>query len=1191
MSLGASSRLMFFVSISLAWCSTVVWAQNADMNTNTSWPKRTDAYGDIISRTDSTPTLNDVPQAALTSDTLEVDAAISANSVRRVCQDGTPVTETTGSVWYVARESSGTGNGTTWDGAFNTIQPAIDAAFAAGGGEVWVTRGVYDEVRLTLSGALSMAPGVQVYGGFIGTETARDERDWEANATRIDGSQARAGSSAYHVVVGAEDAMLDGFEITGGRAVGAGDDDQVGGGMLIKNASMTVARCTFFVNVGGWGGGLAIVTSASPTIERCIFENNQGTVNGGGVHVWDQCAPLFRDCIFTNNSAERMGGALLEGGDSASTIFGCYFNLNFARNLGGAIGEYEGGASRIVNCVFVGNTVQSDQWGGGGLGCWQSAPIVINCTFSMNSSPFGAGIYQDGPPAPMRVINSILWEDVGGELNGSFDITYCNVQGGAQGEGNLSPPENPLFVDPENGDFRLAANSPCIDRGTLSEAPTVDIIGTPRPQDQGIDMGAYEYAPGQEGEGEGEGEGEEPPLTPWVTVAITEANDLCRVYLNGELAVETAWGEGPGGIEIGDEPGYSGEVDITQALRVGNNTFRFVVWNAEGCCAVSGFFQVKVNGVTVYNNGIERADSTEGVKFFDTYSLLWDLTKADLIVEAQDAVTQARLPFAVVRVDPGGHTARLADNGLHRFLLDRPGAYTATAFAAGYEPETAPPLVFGADSVYATVVFFMTPQAGGSPDSDGDGLPDWDEINLHGTNPDNPDTDGDGMSDLFEVQYGLDPTLDDAHEDLDGDGFTNLREFFLRSDPTDPSDPRADFYVSLAGNNANAGTRDAPWRTLQYAIDAVGELVGDAVGRAEPARLRLLADGTLASVIAEAGTYQEDVALRPGIRVEGASLGQTIIQGRVTGAPHSALVRVRVQEPAAGATPLVRVSNSAMLLDRVTLRGRTSSLATGVLFEGEDTGGTLMTDCVLVQLRTGLDIHGAVPLVRRTRFSDISGDAIVLRAISAKQGEENTLGTANDSGSGWNRFENIGGKVVVNERGTEIRVEDNDWDTDDPAEIAELVEGPVDYEPFLPKGGGLLPASIICAVWEAATNMPVTNAALSIAPGGITPVTDNVDGVYVFAALPAGTYTVTVNAPGFDAMGTATTVSGGQTASLVFALGAEKAQPPPDGCGCFKAADASGPALSAQAGNVLVLVLAVAAALSRRRRAARASRP
>ena len=689
----------------------------------------------------------------------------------------------------------------------------------------------------------------------------------------------------------------------------------------------------------------------------------------------------------------------------------------------------------------------------------------------------------------------------------------------------------------------------------------------------------------------GEGEGEEPPLTPWVTVAITEANDLCRVYLNGELAVETAWGEGPGGIEIGNQPGYSGEVDITQALRVGNNTFRFVVWNAEGCCAVSGFFQVKVNGVTVYNNGIERADSTEGVKFFDTYSLLWDLTKADLIVEAQDAVTQARLPFAVVRVDPGGHTARLADNGLHRFLLDRPGAYTATAFAAGYEPETAPPLVFGADSVYATVVFFMTPQAGGSPDSDGDGLPDWDEINLHGTNPDNPDTDGDGMSDLFEVQYGLDPTLDDAYEDLDGDGFTNLREFFLRSDPTDPSDPRADFYVSLAGNNANAGTRDAPWRTLQYAIDAVGELVGDAVGRAEPARLRLLADGTLASVIAEAGTYQEDVALRPGIRVEGASLGQTIIQGRVTGAPHSALVRVRVQEPAAGATPLVRVSNSAMLLDRVTLRGRTSSLATGVLFEGEDTGGTLMTDCVLVQLRTGLDIHGAVPLVRRTRFSDISGDAIVLRAISAKQGEENTLGTANDSGSGWNRFENIGGKVVVNERGTEIRVEDNDWDTDDPAEIAELVEGPVDYEPFLPKGGGLLPASIICAVWEAATNMPVTNAALSIAPGGITPVTDNVDGVYVFAALPAGTYTVTVNAPGFDAMGTATTVSGGQTASLVFALGAEKAQPPPDGCGCFKAADASGPALSAQAGNVLVLVLAVAAALSRRRRAARASRP
>lgn len=49
------------------------------------------------------------------------------------------------------------------------------------------------------------------------------------------------------------------------------------------------------------------------------------------------------------------------------------------------------------------------------------------------------------------------------------------------------------------------------------------------------------------------------------------------------------------------------------------------------------------------------------------------------------------------------------------------------------------------------------------------------------------DTDGDGMPDFWELQYGLDP-LDptDADKDLDGDGFTNLEEFIGGTDPSDP---------------------------------------------------------------------------------------------------------------------------------------------------------------------------------------------------------------------------------------------------------------------------------------------------------------------------------------------------------------------------------------------------------------------
>ncbi len=49
------------------------------------------------------------------------------------------------------------------------------------------------------------------------------------------------------------------------------------------------------------------------------------------------------------------------------------------------------------------------------------------------------------------------------------------------------------------------------------------------------------------------------------------------------------------------------------------------------------------------------------------------------------------------------------------------------------------------------------------------------------------DTDGDGIPDWWELEHGMDP-LDpsDAHKDLDGDGFTAIEEFQAGTDPRDP---------------------------------------------------------------------------------------------------------------------------------------------------------------------------------------------------------------------------------------------------------------------------------------------------------------------------------------------------------------------------------------------------------------------
>jgi hypothetical protein len=54
---------------------------------------------------------------------------------------------------------------------------------------------------------------------------------------------------------------------------------------------------------------------------------------------------------------------------------------------------------------------------------------------------------------------------------------------------------DPLFMDPENGDFHILEGSPAIDAGIADNAPENDILGNIRPEGSGIDIGVFEYIP------------------------------------------------------------------------------------------------------------------------------------------------------------------------------------------------------------------------------------------------------------------------------------------------------------------------------------------------------------------------------------------------------------------------------------------------------------------------------------------------------------------------------------------------------------------------------------------------------------------------------------------------------------------------------------------------------------------------
>ena len=90
----------------------------------------------------------------------------------------------------------------------------------------------------------------------------------------------------------------------------------------------------------------------------------------------------------------------------------------------------------------------------------------------------GGGFYCAGNTYPILTNNIIRADTASGEgdefyVDGSPMVTYCDIEGGWEGEGNIDLP--PLFRDPSGSDFHLMStscgdpsDSPCIDAGDPS---------------------------------------------------------------------------------------------------------------------------------------------------------------------------------------------------------------------------------------------------------------------------------------------------------------------------------------------------------------------------------------------------------------------------------------------------------------------------------------------------------------------------------------------------------------------------------------------------------------------------------------------------------------------------------------------------------------------------------------------------
>jgi hypothetical protein len=158
------------------------------------------------------------------------------------------------------------------------------------------------------------------------------------------------------------------------------------------------------------------------------------------------------------------------------------------------------GRTIIVNNIVYWN-------GGSGITAYSSGYVSIdnNTTFKNSQSAIPhTGEVAAYASSNVNMINNICYAAPGRLFYGVhanafsviwgsnllFSTTIAPSEAGSA-LGRRDMVADPIFTDPANADFELAAESPAIGTGTNSFAPRADFLGNPRPRGK-IDRGAYQ---------------------------------------------------------------------------------------------------------------------------------------------------------------------------------------------------------------------------------------------------------------------------------------------------------------------------------------------------------------------------------------------------------------------------------------------------------------------------------------------------------------------------------------------------------------------------------------------------------------------------------------------------------------------------------------------------------------------------
>lgn len=417
------------------------------------------------------------------------------------------------------------------------VDPSVGGAIGAVGSAVGIADCSFAQNYARAGGAVAVSDGSLEVIGCQFYENG-DDVDYSAPAAQITDYFCEYGGA---LLVEYSEYLIEGCTF-GDNTAGV-----AGGAVLLALSGGTIDGCDFEGNecgslmfpsdvsamdVGALQegpiiGGIVSTISGETTVSASDFIDNyvMGAPVSGYAGVMN-----VEECSFIEN--ESLVGGVLMIGD-----LGMIGSATIASDLGVApaeiielpmLGVYRceivrntrsvGGIVSIDAATRVENTLVAENPGmlAGILTEYVPFGFIIDTTIAGNDAVFGVANMTATPNQAsaagmepvFEIFNSIIWEGeeysvVGAAVDASDLSTAVAdmapiVETAGAGDANIS--EDPQFVAPGMGDYRLKAGSPCIDTAfDLLGAPADDLDGLARPVDgdndtiEEFDMGCYEF--------------------------------------------------------------------------------------------------------------------------------------------------------------------------------------------------------------------------------------------------------------------------------------------------------------------------------------------------------------------------------------------------------------------------------------------------------------------------------------------------------------------------------------------------------------------------------------------------------------------------------------------------------------------------------------------------------------------------